>query len=94
MTQLSELPLANINTKGIIFMWIPHAENLIIVHGGVRGSLLPTIYGKPYTFETFPEKNKIPSYNECIEIGKQTYDGPAWFDKDLWKQIKVMLNID
>ncbi len=44
--------LGHINTQGLVpYVW---SETLFIIDGGVRGSLLPTIYGTPYLYEKFP----------------------------------------
>ena len=80
----------HINTPGVVP--VVFQSQLFIVSGGIRGSLLPTVYGSPYTYENFPWKEhnmpKIPSRDDCIKVGMNNF-GDKYVNEKIQKMIDL-----
>ncbi len=86
--------LPNINTQGCVPL-IYHfdgKDHLIIVRGGIRGSMFPVVYGTPYLYPDFvwsSNMEKTPTEEECFEMVMSDH---LYVDESLCEKIVTLLS--
>jgi hypothetical protein len=80
----------SVNTHGIVFDMV--RGKLFVIEGGIRGSMLATIYGTPHLYEEYKKTHELPPYEECVKMAKST-ESAGW-TKELGEEIKKLLGED
>lgn len=83
----------NVSTAGAIPFFYKGEDSLFIVKGRIRGSILPTVDGTAYRYNTFPwPTGKQISLETCnIVARKNMKHSTLWVDDDVEEQFKAIL---